>query len=198
MPEAIEIGGTTAEQGDTGEGPDPTSMDLMARVAKLCHTVAQCLVLAVPALLYTGNDDRKSVADFLAELPRGFGDNGNAVDGRKPSTGPSYDVQRKDYHHGGPSGSQFSSPKNGYNDGCGAPTNGHQDCYECPPERDVASYGLGGALSSSGGRPAPKDLLMVYCALQPTLHVGNVVKTKFLKNKNGCVIAQTEDHLAKE
>ncbi|KAM7285122.1 uncharacterized protein ISCGN_032084 [Ixodes scapularis] len=69
-----------ADQGETGEGPDPTSMDLMARVANLCDTVAQRLVLAdhghqgqgprpqVPVPLYTGYDDRKSVADFLAEL----------------------------------------------------------------------------------------------------------------------------------
>ncbi|KAM7307208.1 hypothetical protein ISCGN_010844 [Ixodes scapularis] len=69
-----------ADQGKTGEGPDPTSMDLMARVANLCDTVAQRLVLAdhgpqgqgprhqVPVPLYTGYDDRKSVADFLAEL----------------------------------------------------------------------------------------------------------------------------------
>lgn len=68
------------DQGETGEGPDPTSMDLMARVANLCDTVAQRLVLAdhgpqgqgprpqVPVPLYTGYDDRKSVADFLAEL----------------------------------------------------------------------------------------------------------------------------------
>ncbi|KAM7306481.1 hypothetical protein ISCGN_010184 [Ixodes scapularis] len=69
-----------ADQGETGEGPDPTSQDLMARVANLCDTVAQRLVLAdhgpqgqgprpqVPVPLYTGYDDRKSVADFLAEL----------------------------------------------------------------------------------------------------------------------------------
>ncbi|KAG0443329.1 hypothetical protein HPB47_015040 [Ixodes persulcatus] len=44
-----------ADQGETGEGPDPKSLDLMARVANLCDT-------------YTGYDDRKSVADFLAEL----------------------------------------------------------------------------------------------------------------------------------
>ncbi|KAM7281894.1 hypothetical protein ISCGN_002053 [Ixodes scapularis] len=93
-----------ADQGETGEGPDPTSMDLMARVANLCDTVAQRLVLAdhgpqgqgprpqVPVPLYTGYDDRKSVADFLAELAAyklatGASDEWEPWLRRKPGTG---------------------------------------------------------------------------------------------------------------
>ncbi|CAN7938025.1 unnamed protein product [Ixodes hexagonus] len=69
---------TAVDQGESGDEPDPEG--LMARVANLCDTVTQRLLLAdprlqgqgprpqVPVPTYTGYDDRKSVADFLAEL----------------------------------------------------------------------------------------------------------------------------------
>ncbi|KAM7287466.1 glucoside xylosyltransferase 1-like, partial [Ixodes scapularis] len=67
-----------ADQAESGDEPDAEG--LMARVANLCDTVTQRLLLTDPGLqgrgprpqvpvpTYTGYDDRKSVADFLAEL----------------------------------------------------------------------------------------------------------------------------------
>lgn len=67
-----------ADQAESGDEPDAEG--LMARVANLCDTVTQRLLLTDPGLqgrgprpqvpvpTYTGYDDQKSVADFLAEL----------------------------------------------------------------------------------------------------------------------------------
>ncbi|KAG0413436.1 hypothetical protein HPB47_009420 [Ixodes persulcatus] len=102
-------------------------------------------------------------------------------------------AERKDYHHNGPSGCQFSSPGSCYRDVYGAPTNGSQDRYGGPPERDGASGGPRVAnMSPQAVDDQPGKLLNLLCLY------GNVVKIKFLEIKNGCPIVQIEDHLAKE
>ncbi|KAG0437468.1 hypothetical protein HPB47_017432 [Ixodes persulcatus] len=88
---------------------------------------------------------------------------------------------------------QFSSPGSCYRDVYGAPTNGSQDCYGGPPERDGASGGPRVAnMSPQAVEDQPGKLLNLLCLY------GNVVKIKFLEIKNGCPIVQIEDHLAKE
>ncbi|KAG0420957.1 hypothetical protein HPB47_003139 [Ixodes persulcatus] len=46
----------------------------------------------------------------LLDDPRRFGDYDNKVDGRRPSIGPSCDVEHKEYHHGGPQAASSAAP----------------------------------------------------------------------------------------
>ncbi|KAG0443472.1 hypothetical protein HPB47_014877 [Ixodes persulcatus] len=94
----------------------------------------------------------------------------------------------------------ISSPGSGYNHGYGALTNGHQDRYEGPPERYVASHGPGVPTRPQAVGPHQGSLLMVYGLNSNKMNAeklfnlqclyGNVVKITFLKNKNGCAMVQ--------
>ncbi|KAG0429575.1 hypothetical protein HPB47_023505 [Ixodes persulcatus] len=77
---AYQMTRAVADQGEIGEGSDPTPADLVARAANVCDTVAQRLVLAdhglqgqgpwpqMPVPSYTATTTGRSVADILASL----------------------------------------------------------------------------------------------------------------------------------
>ncbi|KAG0414249.1 hypothetical protein HPB47_008596 [Ixodes persulcatus] len=136
-------------------------------------------------------------------------------------------LNAEDYHHGGQSGSQISSPGSGYNGGYGAPTNGHQDHYEGPPwpvlRLTLAAVSASSKRAQSPTSPATApgvptrpqaagpyqgSLLIVYGLNSDKMNAeklfnlfclyGNIVNINFSKNKMGCIMVQMEDRLAKE
>ncbi|KAG0423905.1 hypothetical protein HPB47_000343 [Ixodes persulcatus] len=110
----------------------------------------------------------------LLNEARGFGDYGNAVESRGPSTGPSYAVERNDYHHEPlwrSTGARWCQLRPGDTNASPQMAGPHQGFL-------LMVY----ALNSDSDKMNAEKLVNLLC------QCGNVVKIKFLKNEGRCSV----------